>query len=75
MSIDKFVDNVLSIKFVVIVFVLFTTIMTSCSTQYLLERNRAADKYIQELEEVLEINGIEVADVCGGDGYNDYYSK
>lgn len=67
--------KILTVKFVVIVFVLFTTTITSCSTQYLLERNRAADAYIQELEEVLENNGIEVADVCGGDGYIDYYSK
>lgn len=34
-----------------------------------------ADKYIQDLEEVIERDGTCVVDVCGTDAYVDYYYR
>lgn len=38
-------------------------------------RVKVCDKYIKELESVIEINDICLGDVCGGDGYDAYYTK
>lgn len=39
-------------------------------------RYNNANKYVQELEQTLEINGIDVADTVGGsDAYSVYYRE
>lgn len=37
-------------------------------------RLEVADKYIQELESAIGADGTVVGDVCGGDGYFEYYN-
>lgn len=39
-----------------------------------MNRLEIATMYIHELEEVIESDGTVVGDVCGGDGYAEYYA-
>lgn len=38
------------------------------------QRNSVADKYIKDLESAIEAQELDVADVCGGDAYEEYNS-
>lgn len=38
-------------------------------------RLEVAGNYIHELEQTIEANGTVVSDVCGGDGYDEYYNQ
>lgn len=38
-----------------------------------MDRLEVATMYIHELEEVIESDGTVVGDVCGGDGYAEWY--
>lgn len=38
------------------------------------QRNHVADAYIADLESAIEAQGIDVADVCGTDAYEEYNS-
>lgn len=57
------------------VVLLIVAIIAIVECLILLDRLDNATQYIRELEQVIEDNDITVADVCGGDGYSEWYSR
>lgn len=49
-------------------------IVLAIGANHLMNRHDVAIQYIHELEEVIEADGTVVGDVCGGDGYAEWYS-
>lgn len=66
-------DELTSIKNLYILFVTVMAIMLSIDSNHLMKRQDAAVKYIHELEDVIEADDTVVGDVCGGDGYTEWY--
>ena len=71
----KHIDELISVKNLYLVFVTVMAIMLLFGANYLMKRHDVAMQYIHELEEVIEADGTVVGDVCGGDGYAEWYSK
>lgn len=71
--IDTHFDELTSVKTLFVVFSIVLNIMLLLSANYLINRNDIAVQYIHELEEVIEADGTIIGDVCGGDGYTEWY--
>lgn len=67
------IDEWTSVKNIYLVFVTVVAIALLMCNNRLMNRNIAAMKYIHELEETIEADGTVVGDVCGGDGYVEWY--
>lgn len=68
------IDELINMKNLYLVFVTVMTIILLFSANHLMKRHDVAIQYIHELEEVIEADGTVVGDVCGGDGYAEWYS-
>lgn len=66
-------DELTSVKNLYLVFVTVMAIVLAVGTNHLMNRQDVAMQYIHELEEVIEADGTVVGDVCGGDGYAEWY--
>lgn len=66
-------DELTSAKNLYLVFVTVIAILIAIGSNHLLKRHDVAIQYIHELEEVIEADGTVVGDVCGGDGYAEWY--
>lgn len=71
--INEHIDKLTSMKNLYLVFVTMMTIILLFSVNHLMKRNDVAVQYINELEEVIEADGTVVGDICGGDGYAEWY--
>lgn len=69
------IDELTSVKNLYLVFVTVMAIIFAIGVNHLMHRHDVAIQYIHELEEVIEADGTVVGDVCGGDGYAEWYSK
>lgn len=68
------IDELTSVKNLYLMFVTIMAIILLFSANHLINRHDVAIQYIHELEEVIEADGTVVGDVCGGDGYAEWYS-
>lgn len=68
------IDELTSVKNLYLVFVTVMAIILAVGANHLMNRHDVAIQYIHELEEVIEADGTIVGDVCGGDGYAEWYS-
>lgn len=68
------IDELTSMKNLYLVFITVITIILAIGTNHLMHRHDVAIHYIHELEEVIEADGTVVGDVCGGDGYAEWYA-
>ena len=68
-------DGLVNIKNVYLVCITILCILSYTTIGYLVNRQDDADQYIQELESAIEATGVDVADVCGGDGYAAYHNN
>lgn len=68
------IDELTSVKNLYLMFVTIMTIILLFGANHLMHRHDVARQYIHELEEVIEADGTVVGDVCGGDGYAEWYS-
>lgn len=68
-------DELTSIKNIYLVFITIIAIICIIGSNHLIKRHDTAIQYIHELEEVIEDNGAVVGDVCGGDGYAEWYDE
>lgn len=68
-------DGLVNIKNVYLVCITILCVSSYIACSYLVNRQDDADQYIQELESAIEATGVDVADVCGGDGYAAYHSN
>lgn len=68
------IDELTSVKNLYLVFVTVMAIIFAIGANHLMKRHDTAVQYIHELEEVIEDNGTIAGDVCGGDGYTEWYS-
>lgn len=68
------IDELTSVKNLYLMFVTIMVIILLFSANHLMHRYDVAIQYIHELEEVIEADGTVVGDVCGGDGYAEWYS-
>ena len=69
------IDKFTSIKNLYLVFITAIAIVLAIGANHLMKRHDVAIQYIHELEEVIEDDGTVVGDVCGGDGYAEWYSR
>lgn len=69
------IDELTSVKNLYLMFVTIMTIILLFGANHLMHRHDIAIQYIHELEEVIEADGIVIGDVCGGDGYAEWYSE
>ena len=67
------IDKLTSAKNLYLVFVTVMAIVLAVGANHLMNRHDVAIQYIHELEEVIEANGTVIGDVCGGDGYAEWY--
>ena len=67
------IDELTSAKNLYLVFVTVMAIVLAVGANHLMNRHDVAIQYIHELEEVIEANGTVIGDVCGGDGYVEWY--
>ena len=67
------IDELTSVKNLYLVFVTVMAIIIAIGANHLIKRHDVAMQYIHELEEVIEADGTVVGDVCGGDGYAEWY--
>lgn len=67
------IDELTSVKNLYLVFITVIAIILAIGANRLMKRHNIAVQYIQELEEVIEDYGTVVGDVCGGDGYAEWY--
>ena len=67
------IDELTSTKNLYLIFITTLAIVLLFNSNYLIKRNDAAIQYIHELEEVIVADGTVVGDVCGGDGYAEWY--
>lgn len=68
-------DGLVNIKNLYLVCITISCILSYIIIVHLVNCQDVADQYIQELESAIEATGTDVADVCGGDGYEAYHSK
>lgn len=68
------IDELTSVKNLYLVFITVIAIILAIGANHLMYRHNVAIQYIHELEEFIEADGIVVGDVCGGDGYTEWYS-
>ena len=69
------INELTSIKNLYLDFVTIIVIILAIGTNHLMHRHDVAIQYIHELEEVIEDDGTVVGDVCGGDGYTEWYNE
>lgn len=67
------IDELTSVKNLYLVFVTVMAIVLAVGANHLMKRHDVAIQYIHELEEVIKADGTVVGDVCGGDGYAEWY--
>ena len=67
------IDELTSVKNLYLVFVTVIAVILAVGANHLMNRHDIAIQYIHELEEVIEADGTVVGDVCGGDGYTEWY--
>lgn len=68
------IDELINVKNLYLMFVTVMMIVLAISANHLMNRHDVAIQYIHELEEVIEADGTVLGDVCGGDGYAEWYS-
>lgn len=68
-------DGLVNIKNLYLVCVTLMCIVFYVGCIYEIKHNNVAVQYIQELESAIEATGVDVADICGGDGYVEYHNK
>lgn len=68
-------DGLVNIKNVYLICITILCVLSYATIGYLVNSQDDADQYIQELESTIEATGVDVADVCGGDGYAVYHSN
>ena len=68
-------DGLVNIKNVYLVCITILCVLSYATIGYLVNSQDDADQYIQELESAIEATGVDVADVCGGDGYIEYHNR
>lgn len=68
-------DGLVNIKNVYLICITILCILSYAVTGYLVNCQDDADQYIQDLESAIEATGVDVADVCGGDGYEAYHNN
>lgn len=73
--IEKNFDELTSVKNLYLVFITVMVIILAVGSNHLMRRHDIAIQYIHELEEAIEADGTIVGDVCGGDGYCDWYNN
>lgn len=73
--IEKNFDKLTSVKNLYLVFITVMVIILAVDSNHLMRRHDIAIQYIHELEEAIEADGTIVGDVCGGDGYCDWYNN
>jgi len=73
--IEKNFDELTSVKNLYLVFITVMAIILAVGSNHLMRRHDIAIQYIHELEEAIEADGTIVGDVCGGDGYCDWYNN
>lgn len=71
----KHIDELTSVKNLYLVFVTVIAIILAIGANHLINRHDVAIQYIHELEKVIEADGTVVGDVCGGDGYAEWYDE
>lgn len=69
------IDELTSVKNLYLVFITVMAIILAVGSNHLMRRHDTAIQYIHELEEAIEADGTIVGDVCGGDGYCDWYNN
>lgn len=69
------IDELISMKNLYLMLVTIMAIILLFIVNHLINRHDVAIQYIHELEEVIEADGTVVGDVCGGDGYTEWYSE
>lgn len=69
------IDELTSVKNLYLVFITVIVIILAIGANHLMHRNDVAIQYIHELEEFIEADGTVVGDVCGGDGYAEWYDE
>lgn len=67
------INELTSVKNLYLVFVTVISIILLFGANHLMKRHDVAMQYIHELEEIIEADGTVVGDVCGGDGYAEWY--
>ena len=67
------IDELTSVKNLYLMFVTVIAVIFAIGANHLMNRHDIAMQYIHELEEVIEADGTVVGDVCGGDGYAEWY--
>lgn len=70
--IDAHFDELLSMKTLLIVFLVVLNIILLCGSHYLIVRSDVAHAYIKELEQVIDDDIMDT--IIEGDTYHDYYS-
>ena len=68
-------DGLVNIKNVYLVCITILCLLSYATIGYLVNSQDNADQYIDELESAIEATGVDVADVCSGDGYTAYHSN
>ena len=68
-------DGLVNIKNLYLVCITLLCLGCYIACVYEVKHNNDAVQYIQELESAIEATGTDVADDCGGDGYEAYYNK
>ena len=68
-------DGLVNIKNVYLVCITILCVLSYATIGYLVNSQDDADQYIQELESAIEATGVDVVDVCGGDGYAAYHNN
>ena len=68
-------DGLVNIKNVYLVCITILCVLSYVTIGYLVNCQDDADQYIQELESAIKATGVDVADVCGEDGYAAYHNN
>lgn len=69
----KHFDELTSIRNLYLVFITVLAVILLLGSNHLMKRHDVAIQYIYELEDAIEADGTVVGDVCGGDGYAEWY--
>ena len=70
----KHFDELTSIRNLYLVFITVLAVILLFGVNHLAKRHDVAMQYIHELEDAIEADGTVIGDVCGGDGYTEWYS-
>ena len=71
----KHFDELTSIRNLCLVFITVLAVILLFGANHLAKRHDVAMQYIHELEDAIEADGTVVGDVCGGDGYAEWYGE